>query len=85
MRRSALNASTVGWALAVPDAPLSCGVLLDWRAPGHGRYARDWLLQIRGPLAPPNDIALVAIDEKSIQRYGRFPWSRQVIARAIDA
>ncbi|MGO9256565.1 MAG: CHASE2 domain-containing protein [Bryobacteraceae bacterium] len=85
MRRTGVSGGTVAWALAIALVAASCGVLLDWRAPGLGRYARDWLLSLRGPLRPPNDIALVAIDEKSIQRYGRFPWSRQVIARAIDA
>jgi CHASE2 domain-containing sensor protein len=84
VRRTGVSGGTVAWALAIALVAASCGVLLDWRAPGLGRYARDWLLSLRGPLRPPNDIALVAIDEKSIQRYGRFPWSRQVIARAID-
>src|SRR5205814_8013201 len=45
----------------------------------------DWLTRIRGPLPVPEDIALVAIDEASVARFGRFPWSRQVIARAIDS
>ena len=29
--------------------------------------------------------AIVAIDEASVARFGRFPWSRHVIARTIDA
>jgi len=61
------------------------GVLADWRAPGIGRYANDWLMRQRGPLPVPSDIAIVAIDEKSIRAYGRFPWSRQILARTIDA
>ncbi len=63
----------------------SLGVLVDWRAPGISRYARDWLMRERGPLPVPSDIAIVAIDEKSIGAFGRFPWPRQVLARAIDA
>src|SRR5207248_11593441 len=58
---------------------------VDWRAPGVGRYTRDWLMRARGPLPAPEDIAIVAIDETSMARFGRFPWSRQVIARTIDA
>jgi CHASE2 domain-containing sensor protein len=34
---------------------------------------------------PPDDIAIVAIDEPSIARLGPFPWPRTVAARAIDA
>jgi len=85
LRKPGVSARAVAWILAIVLLSASCGVFLDWRAPGLSQYARDWLLRLRGPLPPPNDIALVAIDEKSIQRYGRFPWSRQVIARAIDA
>ena len=57
---------------------------MDWQAPGIARYTRDWLMRARGPLPVPEDIAIVAIDETSMVRFGRFPWSRQVIARTID-
>ena len=63
----------------------SLGVLADWRAPGVSRYTRDWLMRERGPLSVPADIAIVAIDEKSIGVFGRFPWPRQILARVIDA
>ena len=63
---------------------VSAGILVDWQAPGIGRYTRDWLMRARGPLPVPEDIAIVAIDEASMVRFGRFPWSRQVIARTID-
>lgn len=56
-----------------------------WLAPGLDAYARDRLMQARGPLAPPEDVVIVAIDEPSIARFGRFPWSRDLTARAIDA
>ena len=84
MRKQAGKAGAVVWAVAIALIAASCGVFLDWRAPGIGRYARDWLLTLRGPLPVPGDIAIVAIDEKSVQRFGRFPWSRQVIARTLD-
>ncbi len=62
----------------------SLGVLADWRAPGIGRYAKDWLMRRRGTLPVPGDLAIVAIDEKSIAALGRFPWPRQVLADAIE-
>ena len=61
------------------------GMFVSWRAPGLDRYAADWLMRLRGPLAAPEDIAIVAIAEASIARYGRFPWQRSVLARAVDA
>ena len=75
----------IAWTLAIVPLSASLGMLVDWRAPGIARYARDWLVRARGPFPPPDDIAIVAIDEPSIARFGRFPWSRQVIARTIDA
>ncbi len=60
------------------------GMLADWRAPGISRYANDVLMRERGRLPAPPDIAIVAIDEKSIAAFGRFPWSRQVLAKTID-
>ena len=56
-----------------------------WLAPGLDAYARDVLIRTRGPMAPPDDVVIVAIDEASIARYGRFPWSRELTARAVDA
>jgi CHASE2 domain-containing sensor protein len=61
------------------------GVLVDWRAPGIDRYLWDCLRSARGAMPPPDDIAIVAIDEPSIARLGPFPWPRTVAARAVDA
>ena len=82
---SRIRAAATLSTLAILLVSAALGMLVDWRAPGVGRYARDWLMRARGPLPVPDDIAIVAIDETSMARYGRFPWSRQVIARTIDA
>jgi CHASE2 domain-containing sensor protein len=60
------------------------GLYVSWRVPGLDLYARDWLMRARGPVPPPDDIAIVAIDEASIVHYGRFPWPRSLISRAVD-
>src|SRR5947207_12058192 len=84
MSTSRGNARKIAASLAIIAISASLGVIADWRAPGISRYMHDWLMRARGPLPVPDDIAIVAIDEPSIARFGRFPWSRQVIARAID-
>lgn len=33
----------------------------------------------------PDDILIVAVDEKSLAEYGRWPWSRKIQGRLIDA
>ena len=44
----------------------------------------DWRFQLRGVLPPRADIAIVAVDARSIDALGRWPWSRSVIAELID-
>ena len=85
MSTTRARAAKIAWSLAIVVAAASTGILVDWQAPGIGRYTRDWLVRARGPLPVPDDIAIVAIDESSMALFGRFPWSRQVIARTIDA
>jgi signal transduction histidine kinase/CHASE2 domain-containing sensor protein len=77
------SANTVSLAAIVIVSALF-GTFVWWRAPGIDQYMRDWMIQARGPLPPPDDIAIVAIDEPSIAHFGRFPWSRALSARAID-
>ena len=84
MFTSRASAAKIAWSIAIILVSASAGILVDWRAPGIGRYSRDLLVRLRGPLPVPEDIAIVAIDEASMQRFGRFPWSRQVMARTID-
>ncbi|MGO9613633.1 MAG: CHASE2 domain-containing protein [Dissulfurispiraceae bacterium] len=44
----------------------------------------DYSFYFRGPLRPPPSIVIAAIDEKSIQRFGRWPWSRDKLASLVD-
>jgi adenylate cyclase len=37
----------------------------------------------RGARSPSPDIALVAVDEESVKKLGRWPWSREVMAQLI--
>src|SRR5262245_41833174 len=36
----------------------------------------DLRFNLRGNLVPSPDVALIEIDEKSVQKLGRFPWNR---------
>jgi signal transduction histidine kinase/CHASE2 domain-containing sensor protein len=59
-------------------------MVVSWRAPGLSLYARDQLMRIRGPLPAPEEIIIIAIDEPSLARFGRFPWPRSLMAQALD-
>jgi PAS domain S-box-containing protein len=72
------------WSLAIVLVSACLGIALNWRAPGIERYSHDWLMRLRGTLPVPEDVAIVAIDEASLKRYGRFPWARSLTAQALD-
>jgi len=43
----------------------------------------DYRFKIRGTVKPPEDIIIAAIDEKSIDRLGRWPWDRNIMADVV--
>jgi adenylate cyclase len=45
---------------------------------------QDLFYTVRGPEAPGTDVVIAAIDEKSIDRIGRWPWPREKIAQLLD-
>src|SRR5262245_11084269 len=47
--------------------------------------AYDWRFKILGDRKPHPDVAIVAIDEKSLQELHQWPWPRGIHARLIEA
>ncbi len=78
------GARRFAWLIAIVFASASIGVGLSWRMPELDLAARDWLLRSRGKIVPPSEIAIIAIDEASIARLGRFPWPRALMARGLE-
>ncbi|MGH9756007.1 MAG: CHASE2 domain-containing protein [Blastocatellia bacterium] len=73
------------WAVAIVLLSATLALWIVWRVPGLEMSARDWLMRQRGLLQAPDDIVIVAIDESSLKRFGRFPWPRSLMARALDS
>src|SRR5207244_10839823 len=46
--------------------------------------AYDFALRLAGPVPPSSPVAIVAIDEDSLDRIGMWPWSRDKLARLIQ-
>lgn len=44
----------------------------------------DYRFKIRGKRDPGPEVVIIAIDDKSIDKIGRWPWSRSVHARMVD-
>src|SRR6267378_7140369 len=74
----------IGWVAALLLLSAGLGMFVTWRVPGLELYARNWLTRTRGPLPVPDDIAIVAIDEASLVRFGRYPWRRNLTAQMLD-
>ncbi|MBI4517219.1 MAG: adenylate/guanylate cyclase domain-containing protein [Deltaproteobacteria bacterium] len=45
----------------------------------------DYRLLQRGARAGSSDVVIVAVDDASLETYGRWPWRRSVVARLLDA
>lgn len=43
----------------------------------------DYRMKLRGPIKPPDNIIIAALDEKSISKLGRWPWGREKIAELV--
>ena len=46
---------------------------------------KDARFRLRGTQEPDKRIVIVAIDSKSIDRFGRWPWDRKIIAKLIES
>ena len=75
---------TTIWIIAIIVISTVVALVVDWRAPWLGLYARDALMRTRGTMAAPGEIVIVAIDDLSIARFGRFPWPRTLTSNALD-
>ena len=60
----------------------------EWELPVVSRIehaAQDWALtRLRGARAPSGRVVIVAIDEKSVEAEGIWPWSRARMAQLVD-
>src|SRR5262245_62131494 len=75
---------TITWAIAIIVVSTLAATVVMWRAPALKLAARDALVRARGTAAPPDEVVIVAIDEASVKRFGRFPWPRRLMAQALN-
>lgn len=59
-------------------------VIVTWFVPSLSAASTSMLFRLRGEFKAPDDIVVLAIDDQSLQRIGRWPWPRSVMAGAID-
>ena len=75
---------TARWVVAVT---LAVAVLVLWR-PFYTEFLElkfyDLKFRFRGPQKPGPEIAIVGIDDASLEKVGRWPWSREDISRLFS-
>src|SRR5262245_34707366 len=59
-------------------------VIVTWFAPSLSSAMSNTLFRLRGAFDAPEDIVILAIDDHSLQRIGKWPWPRSVMAAALD-
>ena len=64
------------------------GILVAWIEPPFletvDRKLRDIHFALRGAIPSSGKVAIVTIDEKSLQEIGRWPWSRKLVGRLFE-
>ncbi len=45
---------------------------------------KDARFRMRGSMEPDSRVLIVAIDSKSIDKFGRWPWDRKITAKLIE-
>jgi PAS domain S-box-containing protein len=73
----------IAWAIAIVIISTAAAMVVTWRAPALKVAARDALVRARGTAKPPDEVVIVAVDEASVKRLGRFPWPRRLMAEAL--
>ena len=69
---------------------LTVGLLASFAAQTHilqvtDQYLQDGLTRMQTPVAAPQGITLIDIDERSLQELGPWPWPRPVLAQLVHA
>ncbi|HEY0460990.1 MAG TPA: CHASE2 domain-containing protein [Pyrinomonadaceae bacterium] len=59
-------------------------LLVGWFAPSFKTATTNLLFRLRGELHAPENVVIVAIDDASLQRIGKYPWSRSITATALE-
>ena len=72
-------------ALSALIFALAAALSLTYPVEELSRRLGDFYFRLRGPQPTSQDVALVVIDDASISRYGRWPWSRILLARLVRA
>ena len=79
-----LNAARTEWRLLTAGLGLLCTVLALLNGLGRADWTLYDYLLTSGDRQRPDDLIIVAIDEASLDKIGRWPWPRETHARLLE-
>ena len=83
-RRMIRNKSQTVRTMLILIVSILLAVIVTWFVPALSAASLNMLFRFRGELRPPDDVAILAIDDQSLQRIGQWPWPRSVMAGVLD-
>ena len=80
------STSSIRFAIGLAVTAVVCLLLYKNPLPLEVMEAKlyDFRFKVRGVIKPPDTVVIAAIDEKSLDKLGRWPWGRDVMARLVD-
>jgi len=81
-----ISTATIRFLIGCAVTVSSCLALVENPLPLEMTEAKlyDLRFHLRGKVAAPESVVIAAIDEKSLARLGRWPWSREVMAGLVQ-
>lgn len=74
----------VGRTMAIIVVGIVLVMLVTWFVPALTLASQNVLYRLRGPIDPSTGIVILAIDDRSLQQIGPWPWRREVMAKVLD-
>jgi len=84
LRRLGERLGVIGICVALGLAVAALRLSTPWPLELLDLKAIDLRFQVRGQRTPSNVVTIVGIDERSLARYGRWPWPRSRLAELVD-
>ena len=75
---------SVGRSMVIILVGIGLVMLVTWFVPALTLTSQNVLFRLRGPIEPSRDIVILAIDDRSLQQVGPWPWRREIMAEILD-
>lgn len=75
---------SIGRSIVIILVGIGLVMLVTWFVPALTLTSQNVLFRLRGPIEPSRDIVILAIDDRSLQQVGPWPWRREIMAEILD-